>query len=136
MFDGFGFFEMLVVVVLGLIVLGPERLPVAVRTVSGWVRTIKRMAGSVRTELEQELKIEQLQADLKKAEAKGLKDLDPGLQQSIQELRDAAQSVNRPYATDAQTPAPAAESSEAPAATGDTETKPAAAAPAESKPKE
>ena len=34
------------------------------RAVSGWIRTIKRMAGSVRTELEQELKIEQLQADL------------------------------------------------------------------------
>ncbi|MBY5922581.1 Sec-independent protein translocase protein TatB [Ferrimonas balearica] len=132
MFDGFGFFEMLVVVVLGLIVLGPERLPVAVRTVSGWVRTIKRMAGSVRTELEQELKIEQLQADLKKAEAKGLKDLDPGLQQSIQELRDAAQSVNRPYAaSDAQAPA-----SESTAVTSDTETKPAAPAPAESKAKE
>ncbi|ADN77748.1 twin-arginine translocation protein, TatB subunit [Ferrimonas balearica DSM 9799] len=136
MFDGFGFFEMLVVVVLGLIVLGPERLPVAVRTVSGWVRTIKRMAGSVRTELEQELKIEQLQADLKKAEAKGLKDLDPGLQQSIQELREAAQSVNRPYAeSDAQAPA-----AEPAPATADNETKPAAAAPAaapaESKPKE
>ncbi len=97
MLDGFGFFEMLVVVILGLVVLGPERLPVAVRTVSGWIRTIKRMAGSVRTELEQELKIEQLQADLKKAEAKGLKDLDPDLQASISQLRDAAQSVTRPY---------------------------------------
>ncbi len=132
MFDGFGFFEMLVVVVLGLIVLGPERLPVAVRTVSGWIRTIKRMAGSVSTELEQELKIEQLQADLKKAEAKGLKDLDPGLQQSIQELRDAAQSVNRPYAV-SDTQAPAAESTPA---ISDNETKPSAPAPAESKPKE
>ncbi len=99
MLDGFGFFELLVIAVLGLIVLGPERLPVAVRTVSGWIRAIKRMAGSVKSELEQELKIEQLHADLKKAEAKGLKDLDPDLQKSVQELRDAAASVTRSYDT-------------------------------------
>ncbi|GAA5194668.1 Sec-independent protein translocase protein TatB [Ferrimonas gelatinilytica] len=105
MLDGFGFFELLVIAVLGLIVLGPERLPVAVRTVSGWVRAIKRMAGSVKNELEQELKIEQLHADLKKAEAKGLKDLDPDLQKSVQELRDAAASVTRSYQdTDTSTP--------------------------------
>ncbi|SHI04464.1 Sec-independent protein translocase protein TatB [Ferrimonas marina] len=115
MLDGFGFFELIVIAALGLIVLGPERLPVAVRTVSGWIRAIKRMAGSVKTELEQELKIEQLQADLKKAESKGLKDLDPDLQKSIQELRDAAQSVTRPYEANAASTtdsAPAAEQSE------------------------
>ncbi len=100
MFDGFGFFELILVAIIGLVVLGPERLPVAVRTVSRWISTIKRMASSVRTELEQELKIEQLQADLKKAEAKGLQDLDPELQKSIDELREAAASVNRPYASD------------------------------------
>ncbi|MFI3245679.1 MAG: Sec-independent protein translocase protein TatB [Ferrimonas sp.] len=100
MFDGFGFFELILVAIIGLVVLGPERLPVAVRTISRWISTIKRMASSVRTELEQELKIEQLQADLKKAEAKGLQDLDPELQKSIDELREAAASVNRPYASD------------------------------------
>ncbi|WP_028116169.1 Sec-independent protein translocase protein TatB [Ferrimonas senticii] len=100
MFDGFGFFEIVLTCVIGLVVLGPERLPVAVRTVSRWFTTVKRMASSVRTELEQELKIEQLQADLKKAESKGLADLDPELQKSIEQLREAAASVNRPYATD------------------------------------
>ena len=124
MLDGFGFFELLIIAVLGLIVLGPERLPVAVRTVSGWVRAIKRMAGSVKTELEQELKIEQLHADLKKAESKGLKDLDPDLQKSINELRDAAQSVTRSYETPTQ---PTAETEPKPA-----ESKPAEAAPAAS----
>ncbi|SDI37615.1 sec-independent protein translocase protein TatB [Ferrimonas sediminum] len=97
MFDGIGMFELVLIAVLGLVVLGPERLPVAMRSVSRWLTTIKRMASSVKDELEQELKIEQLQSDLKKAESKGLESLDPGLKQSIQELRDAAQSVNRPY---------------------------------------
>lgn len=97
MFDGIGFMELLLIGVLGLVVLGPERLPVAVRSISGWIRAIKRMANSVKEELEQELKIEQLHADLKKAESKGLSNLSPELQQSIDQLKEAAQSVNRPY---------------------------------------
>ena len=97
MFDGIGFMELLLIGVLGLVVLGPERLPVAVRSVSGWIRALKRMANSVKEELEQELKIEQLHADLKKAESKGLTNLSPELQESIDQLKAAAQSVNRPY---------------------------------------
>ncbi|QIZ77981.1 Sec-independent protein translocase protein TatB [Ferrimonas lipolytica] len=123
MFDGFGFFEIIIVCVIGLVVLGPERLPVAVRSVSRWFTTAKRMATSVRTELEQELKIEQLQTDLKTAESRGLKDLDPDLQKSIEQLRDAASSVTRPYAapsSDADTAAaPKAEVSAEPAAASD-----------------
>ncbi|MFV0597932.1 Sec-independent protein translocase protein TatB [Shewanella sp.] len=97
MFDGIGFMELLLIGVLGLVVLGPERLPVAVRSVTGWIRAMKRMANSVKEELEQELKIEQLHADLKKAESKGLSNLSPELQESIDQLKQAAQSVNRPY---------------------------------------
>ncbi|MGL4516331.1 MAG: Sec-independent protein translocase protein TatB [Shewanella sp.] len=97
MFDGIGFMELLLIGVLGLVVLGPERLPVAVRSISGWIRAMKRMANSVKEELEQELKIEQLHADLKKAEGQGLSNLSPELQESIEQLKKAAQSVNRPY---------------------------------------
>ncbi|MCL1057094.1 twin-arginine translocase subunit TatB [Shewanella sp. Choline-02u-19] len=97
MFDGIGFMELLLIGVLGLVVLGPERLPVAVRSISGWIRAMKKMANSVKDELEQELKIEQLHTDLKKAESQGLKNLAPELQDSIDQLKQAAQSVNRPY---------------------------------------
>ncbi|GIU14011.1 Sec-independent protein translocase protein TatB [Shewanella glacialipiscicola] len=97
MFDGIGFMELLLIGVLGLVVLGPERLPVAVRSITGWIRAMKRMANSVKEELEQELKIEQLHADLKKAESKGLSNLSPELKESIEQLKQAAQSVNRPY---------------------------------------
>lgn len=97
MFDGIGFSELLLIGILGLVVLGPERLPIAVRTVSGWIRAMKRMANSVKDELEQELKLEELQADLKKAEQKGLGNLSPELQDSLDQLKEAAQAVNRPY---------------------------------------
>ncbi|PMG30402.1 twin arginine-targeting protein translocase TatB [Shewanella sp. 10N.286.52.C2] len=100
MFDGIGFMELLLIGILGLVVLGPERLPVAVRSISEWLRSLKRMANSVKDELEQELKIDQLHADLKKAESKGLSNLSPELQESIDQLKDAAKSVNRPYQVD------------------------------------
>ena len=100
MFDGIGFMELLLIGILGLVVLGPERLPTAVRSISEWIRSLKRMANSVKDELEQELKIDQLHADLKKAESKGLSNLSPELQESIDQLKDAAKSVNRPYQVD------------------------------------
>ncbi|WP_025821297.1 Sec-independent protein translocase protein TatB [Shewanella marina] len=97
MFDGIGFSELLLIGILGLVVLGPERLPTAVRSITGWIRAMKRMANSVKDELEQELKLEELHNDLKKAENKGLSNLSPELQESIDQLKQAAQSVNRPY---------------------------------------
>lgn len=114
MFDGIGFMELLLIGVLGLVVLGPERLPVAVRSVTGWIRALKRMANSVKDELEQELKIEQLHADLKKAESKGLANLSPELKESIEQLKQAAESVNRPYKVE--NDSPVASTTEKPAA--------------------
>ncbi len=60
MFD-IGFGELLLVMVLGLIVLGPERLPVAVRTVASWIRTLRSLASTVQNELSQELKLQEFQ---------------------------------------------------------------------------
>lgn len=119
MFDGIGFMELLLIGILGLVVLGPERLPVAVRSITGWIRAMKRMANSVKDELEQELKIEELHSDLKKAESQGLKNLSPELQESIDQLKNAAQSVNRPYKVEDISPA----SSSAPVNPAPTEAK-------------
>ncbi|EON89123.1 Sec-independent protein translocase protein TatB [Plesiomonas shigelloides] len=97
MFD-IGFWELVLIVVIGLVVLGPERLPVAVRTVARWVRTFRAMAASVQNELNQELKLQEMQENLKKAEQMNLKDLAPEVDASLRELKEAAASVQRPYA--------------------------------------
>jgi sec-independent protein translocase protein TatB len=83
--------------VVGLLVLGPERLPVAIRTVSRMFRTVRDTANAVKTELAQELRMEELHRDLKKAEQLDMKNLSPELQESIDQLKDAAASVTRPY---------------------------------------
>ncbi|MGG4609808.1 Sec-independent protein translocase protein TatB [Providencia sp. Me31A] len=97
MFD-IGFSELLLVAVIGLVVLGPERLPVAVRTVAGWIRAMRSMAANVQNELSQELKLQELQDTLKKVEEKAnLEALSPELKQSMEELRTAAQSLKSGY---------------------------------------
>lgn len=96
MFD-IGFWELVLIAVIGLVVLGPERLPVAVRTVARWVRTFRAMAASVQNELNQELKLQEMQENLKKAEQMNLKDLAPEVDASLRELKEAAASVQRPY---------------------------------------
>ncbi|WP_105633791.1 Sec-independent protein translocase protein TatB [Cronobacter dublinensis] len=96
MFD-IGFGELLLVFIIGLIVLGPQRLPVAVRTVAGWVRALRSLATTVQNELTQELKIQEFQESLKKVEKASIDNLTPELKASMDELREAAESMKRSY---------------------------------------
>ena len=96
MFD-IGFSELLLVFVIGLIVLGPKRLPVAVKTVVGWIRALRSLATTVQNELTQELKLQEFQDSLKKVEKASLDSLTPELKASMDELREAAESMKRSY---------------------------------------
>jgi sec-independent protein translocase protein TatB len=92
-----GFSELVLVFVIGLIVLGPQRLPVAVKTVVGWIRAIRSLAANVQNELAQELKLQELQDSLKKVEEAGRGTLSPELKESMEELRKTADSMKRSY---------------------------------------
>lgn len=65
MFD-IGFLELILVGVIGLLVLGPERLPVAARTLGRWVGNARRMMAHVSQEIDKQVEIEELKAELKK----------------------------------------------------------------------
>ena len=92
MFD-IGFSEILLVCIVGLVVLGPQRLPVAIRTVMSWVRTIRGLAVNVQNELKQELKLQELQESIKKAESLNLKALSPELGKTVEELKASADKL-------------------------------------------
>ena len=96
MFD-IGFSELLLVFVIGLVVLGPQRLPVAVRTIVGWIRALRSLATTVQNELTQELKLQEFQDSMKKVEKASLENLTPELKASMDELRQAAESMKRSY---------------------------------------
>ena len=55
MFD-FGFSELLVIALVALIVLGPERLPEVARTFGRWVGRAQRLVAKLREDLDRELK--------------------------------------------------------------------------------
>jgi len=96
MFD-IGFFELVVIGIVALVVLGPEKLPGAIRSTMKTVRNIKSMANGFRQEVEQQFKIQELHENLKKAEDQNMQNLSPKLQETVDELRDAAKSVQKPY---------------------------------------
>lgn len=92
MFD-IGFSELVLLMVVGLVVLGPKRLPVAIRTVMGWVKTIRGLAANVQNELKQELKLQELQDSIKKAESLNLQALSPELSKTVEELKAQADKM-------------------------------------------
>lgn len=63
MFD-IGFAELLVIAVLGLLVLGPERLPSAIRTTSLWLGRLRRSFNNVRQEIEREVGADEIRRQL------------------------------------------------------------------------
>ena len=83
MFD-IGFAELLLIGVVGLLVVGPEQLPGAVRTVLAWVNRFRRSFDQIRTEVRRELHNDEIMQKLKD---------EP--QQLEQQVRDTTQSVER-----------------------------------------
>ena len=66
MFD-VGFSELLVIAVVALLVLGPERLPRAARMAGLWARRARAQWHSVRAELERDLAAEDLRRSVEEA---------------------------------------------------------------------
>lgn len=64
MFD-LGFVEMLVIGLILLLVVGPERLPEVARTVGGWVHQAKQYFDSMKNQLDRETRFSELQSQLK-----------------------------------------------------------------------
>jgi sec-independent protein translocase protein TatB len=60
-----GFWEILVLLVVLLLVVGPERLPAVARTTAVWIRKVRRLIAQVKYEVSQELQAEELRQSLK-----------------------------------------------------------------------
>ena len=63
MFD-IGFAELVVVALVALVVLGPERLPETIRVVTLGVRRVRSSVRQLRADVEKELDVDQLRLDL------------------------------------------------------------------------
>lgn len=79
-----GFWEIVLIFVIALVVVGPERLPGLVRTVGLWVGKARRIVSEVKDEVERELRVEELKRSIRQQE---------GIDE-IKRLADRVKSIN------------------------------------------
>jgi sec-independent protein translocase protein TatB len=100
MFD-IGFSELVVIALVALVVLGPERLPRAARFAGLWVRRARAHWYAVKSELEQELAADELRRSLHDTQA-ALHDTKAALHEAGESLRDVAAEATPPQAPSGQ----------------------------------
>jgi len=83
MFD-IGFWELMFIVLIALVVVGPERLPKLAYTAGKWVGKARGMLTSVKSEIDKEIKAEELKRVLEEQK----KSLNP-LEDAVEETREA-----------------------------------------------
>lgn len=83
-----GFLELLIIAVVGLLVLGPERLPRAARTAGLWVGKIKRTVSGMQREISAQLEAEELRQKINEQQ----KSLDDSLEKAKQDVESLAES--------------------------------------------
>jgi len=88
MFD-IGFFELCVIGVVALLVLGPERLPRAARTAGLWVGRAKRMVSQVKRDIDEEIRQEELSG------IKELKEAKEGLSKTRESMNSFKEDLNQ-----------------------------------------
>ncbi|NWN89987.1 twin-arginine translocase subunit TatB [Marinobacter adhaerens] len=86
MFD-IGFIELLICGVIALLVLGPERLPTAARAAGRWVGGARRMVSQFTSELDRQLKAEELRKELSEAGDVGLDDVKKTVRGALDEAK-------------------------------------------------
>lgn len=120
MFD-IGFTELLLVGLVALVVLGPERLPGAVRTAGLWIGRAKRSFANIKAEVEREIGADEIRRQLHNER---ILDLEREMKQSIMPSPPSAPAKPSPQSA---TPPPEASAIDTPPMA---ETKPAETAPA------
>jgi sec-independent protein translocase protein TatB len=89
MFD-IGFLELLIIGLVALLVVGPERLPKLAYTAGKWIRKARGMVSAVKTEIDKEIKAEELKQVLEEQK----KNMNP-LQEIVEETTAVAADLKK-----------------------------------------
>ncbi len=94
MFD-VSFSELILILVVGLVVFGPEKLPEVIRTATLWVAKIKHTFVHMRSEIEREIGVDEIKRDMHNSSVmQKLRDVQGDLQRTQQELRNLPYDVS------------------------------------------
>jgi sec-independent protein translocase protein TatB len=119
MFD-IGFSELLVIAIVALIVIGPQRLPAVARTLGHLFGRMQRYVNDVKADISREMELDELKKLQSSMEdtARSMRDsLDKEVSETTSELNKAVQSAQiepDPFAEPASQPAPEAPQGELP----------------------
>ncbi|HNJ08574.1 MAG TPA: Sec-independent protein translocase protein TatB, partial [Plasticicumulans sp.] len=90
-----GFWELVLIGVVALVVIGPERLPGVARTVGRWVGRARQIVSTVRSEVERELQIEEMKRTIAEHDtAEQFRQLHDQIRTLESELRSSVQSAD------------------------------------------
>lgn len=98
MFD-IGFWELCLVGLVSLLVLGPERLPKAARIAGFWLGKARNMVASVKAEIHEELQAEEMRQMLR--DQTTLEELDQVREdgrEALKEARESLESISQQHA--------------------------------------
>ena len=101
---GISFSELLLVGLVALLVLGPERLPGAARTAGLWIGRLKRSFNAIKQEVEREIGADEIRRQLHNEH---ILSLEQEARKILSPVQEPAKPVT-PAAEPASTPAPAA----------------------------
>lgn len=94
MFD-LSFGKLLLLLIVGLIVLGPTRLPIVMKKIAMWIGAMRRLTASVQMEINKELKLQEIQDILKKASQFDSSTISPEMQQTMDDLKQMVESLKQ-----------------------------------------
>lgn len=93
MFD-VSFSELILILVVGLLVFGPEKLPEVIRTTGLWINKIRRSFNQIRSEIEREVGVDEIKREIhNQSILDSLKEVRNDLNQAHQNLRDLPYDV-------------------------------------------
>ena len=91
MFD-IGFSEIVVCAIVALVVIGPERMPEAVRTIGLWIGRVKRSLRETRSEIERQIGVDDIRRQLHNEEI--MQTLEAARRDMDKVLSETQQSIN------------------------------------------
>ena len=88
MFD-IGFFELCLIAIIALLVIGPEKLPRVARTVGLWLGKAQGMVKTVKYEIDEQLRAEELKQSIQRAKD----DVKNNFSESIEDVETAFKDI-------------------------------------------
>lgn len=108
MFD-IGFWELCLIATVALLVLGPERLPIAARTAGKWIGKFRSMVSNVKSEIDRELQLDELRRKMEQQEQQlreqsGIDDFKQAVDETVADLHPLEQTIHPSTSHESETP--------------------------------